>query len=185
MLQLYRRKLISFSPATSAEIKQADEQVEDEQYADEPGRPGGPVFDLDIVDEESMKIIVTVGEAPGSEVAERHDESDGDSERNEKPAEAVTDELAAAFPGKGGQNEDAADQEHQGHEKDIVEVFEEVKTIGAGCVDDRVRRGIVDLWVETGEGRVYEGGMVGDDKHRDEPPEVVQPDGAILLFAHE
>src|SRR5579871_3358185 len=95
------------------EIEPGDDTIENKKNPDEPGRTGGPVFDGDIIDEEGMDIPVVVRQVPGGQIAERHNEDDGDDQGDEQPAEAVAEELAGAFAGQGGQDKNPADQEHQ------------------------------------------------------------------------
>ncbi len=71
------------------------------------------MFDRNVINEKSMQVPVVMRQVPGGQVAERHDEGNGDHEGDEQPAKPVAEEDAGTFSGQGRKDEDAADQEHQ------------------------------------------------------------------------
>src|SRR5579863_6861485 len=103
----------AFECPAPPKIETADDAVEQKKDSDKPGRPGGPMFDLNIVNQKSMQVPVVVRQIPGGQVAERHDKGDGDHQRDEQSAKPVAEEETGAFSGQGRKDEDAADQEHQ------------------------------------------------------------------------
>src|ERR1700722_20383858 len=115
------------------------------------------MFYTDVIDEKSAEVVVAVCEMPGAEVAQGHEEGDGDEERDEEAKESVADKGARPLAREGGQHEDAADQEHEGHEEDVVKVFEDIEAVGAHGIDDGVGGRVIGLFVKAGEGRIGEG----------------------------
>ena len=161
------------------EVAAGNDAVEDKKDANKPGRPAGPMFDGEVINEEGMQVPVVVGEVPRGQIADRHDEDDGDHEGNEQPAEAVAKKDQRTFPGQRGEDKDAADQEHQGHEKDVIEIFEDVEAEGTSSVDDRVSGSDICLGVKLREGGIGKRRMMGDDEDRNKSTKVVEPVGAV------
>lgn len=141
------------------------------------------MFDGDEVDEESVKVIVAVCEMPGAEVGQGHEEHDGEKEGDIKAEEAVAHKGARSFACDGRQYEDAADEEHKGHEEDVVEVFEDIEAISAHGVDNGVGRGVIGLFVKAGKGGIGKGGMMRHDQHCDECTKIVEPERRAWGFA--
>lgn len=66
-------------------------------------------------------------QSPGGQIADGHDKRHRDQKGNEQSAKSVADKLASAFARQGWGDEDAAYQEHQRHEEDVVKVFEDIE----------------------------------------------------------
>ena len=162
---------------TPAEIAAGGDAVENKKDADKPARPARPMFDGDVIDKKGVQVPVVVRQVPGGQIAPRHDEGNSDQERNEQAAEAVAEEEAGPLPVQGRKDEDAADQEHQRHKKDVIKILEDVEAEGAGRIDDRMGGSDVYLGIEVGESSIGKRGMMRDDEHGNKSTKVVEPVG--------
>ncbi|MNY72715.1 hypothetical protein D3C86_2113350 [compost metagenome] len=67
------------------------------------------------------------------------DECSNQKEWDEKPVKAVAKECSHTFPLDAFDDEESGDQEHQRHEKYVVEVFEDIQTNPPCIVNNGMR----------------------------------------------
>lgn len=76
---------------------------------------------------------------------------------------------------KAAYNKNAADQEHQGHEEDVIKVNEQIQAIPSGSVYNRVGGGNVSGFIKPCKGSIGERGMMGYHQNGNKGAQIIYP----------
>jgi len=108
----------------------------------------------------------SVAQEPGRVVSDWAEQGGGDDEGDPEAFHTVAEEAADPLPCDGRPYEQSGNDEHEGHEEDVVPAHKGVERGEADGVHDRRRGFHVMRRIVMTERVVGQCGMMGDDGHR-------------------
>ena len=149
-----------------------NDYTEGKQNPEEPQRPRVPCP----AGEETRQVISAAGgcaEQPGRVERYRAQHNTEDHKRHTETLCPVCKEAAFTFARDGGGHEEPGDEEHEGHEKEIVPAHKDIEREKPCRIDNGHRRFPVMLRVKTAERGIGQRRMMGNHRYRHQAAQII------------
>jgi hypothetical protein len=160
------------------QVERRGSQVECQQERQEPQRAARPERQRGPMRPVGAEARVWRRDAIDRIINDRHEHNDADQEGDAEPEKPLFQKCAGAFPPEARPHEQAAQEEHQVHQVDVLGRTEQVESEPACAVDDRspqpFERGIERSGRLGVRAHVGDDGMEGHHHQDGEPPKIVQ-----------
>ena len=156
-----------------------DDEIQGEKLPEKPELPIGQERQRDIVLQINAQARIAADRQISRIHGDRDQDQDAECEGKPKPAQAIADETPASLALQARPHEQAGQEEHQRHQKDVLPGAKKIEAKPAVTVDDRKRAPQIGRFVEARRTfgnplQVGQDRMEGENDQNDDGAQIMQ-----------